>query len=119
LKALLDEKNTELHFYTPPLEEPLTISGVANFEAHIALDRPDADFAVNLQEVMKDGTVIPPALRCQARPLQSQPAHHRTGQTWGSEPIRVLSLPLVFAPARQGKPPAHLLFSDEYFWRAA
>jgi len=59
LKALLDEKNTELYFYTPPLEEPLTMSGVANFDAYIAIDRPDADFSVKLQEVMKDGTVIP------------------------------------------------------------
>jgi predicted acyl esterase len=59
LKAVLDGKNSQLDYYTGPLAEPLTISGIATFDAFIAIDQKDADFAVKLEEVRSDGSVVP------------------------------------------------------------
>ena len=59
LKAFVEEKNPELYFYTDPLSESLTISGVVTLEAYIAIDQKDADFLVRLEEVQADGTAIP------------------------------------------------------------
>jgi uncharacterized protein len=41
---------------SPPLDDPLHLSGQAHLDALISLDRPDAHFALTLQEVRSDGT---------------------------------------------------------------
>jgi putative CocE/NonD family hydrolase len=59
LQAVLDDKGPELDYYTAPLSAPLTVSGIAVFDAFIEIDQKDADFAVRLEEVRSDGSIVP------------------------------------------------------------
>lgn len=47
-----------LIYHSPPFEEDLEVSGYVRLEAWIELDAPDADFLVELSEVLLDGSRI-------------------------------------------------------------
>lgn len=65
-------ENGSLAWTTPVLEQPTQVSGQLSLDATISLDRPDAHFAMTLQEVRANGTV-----RTLTRGYLSAP--HRTG----------------------------------------
>lgn len=50
-------EDTETRWSTTPFKAPVHVSGQAVLKATIAIDRPDAHFAISLQEQLKDGTV--------------------------------------------------------------
>jgi putative CocE/NonD family hydrolase len=52
-------RGRELVYHTAPFEKDVEVSGFFRFSAWIAIDQPDTDFAVEIDEILPDGAAIP------------------------------------------------------------
>ena len=55
----LSASRSKLVYFSEPFVEDTELSGFFRFVAFIAIDQPDTDFVVAVDEVMLDGTIIP------------------------------------------------------------
>jgi putative CocE/NonD family hydrolase len=58
-RLLLAASGRVLVYHSPPLPEATEISGFFRFDAWLAIDQPDTDFLVAVDEVLPDGRIIP------------------------------------------------------------
>lgn len=58
-RLLLASSGRMLVYHSAPFAEPTEITGFFRFDAWLAIDTPDTDFLVSVDEVLDDGRVIP------------------------------------------------------------